>query len=593
VFPLVLTAQDEDDLTRHPHGVCRADANKLGLFVLIRRAANDPSVGVSALVRAVSKWRKGEQDDNNNVSFDVLWEDSCVAQWSFYLNRPLQFADLMLGMLRPADAFALFAELVRLQTDLPLRRERGTTLLHLALFKRCQPFELIQLLCRDEILMMQDRMGRTPLHWACVSGPQAPGVCQFMLEQCPAAVLKIKDVDDALPLHLAATLLRMRNDDDDLVINGYMNQIEVEGNNNNNNQDNEDRQRPMIEVEFVRRILNLYPDALLARRPDGSTPVMKALRSGLFRYVVPERQENEEVGDADQNQQQQQLQPPSMQQHAIQMRDYCRSVRQLVNDMIDRAPHAVSAVTLSGSETTTMSVSGLYNHCMNAFPDPQLLTKLIHVDPLALLLRGGKKGCVPYEALCRRDGGPDQYRAHRPQYPHDPYDEPLASQVVSESAETYLAFLEVLLLSEEKWLSEESDRSTVHSIIERHFPNVDTELLKGGRKNGRAIVQAMRRQDVSTSFLELALYHRSVRRALDDDAFRPFHDMVRGVYRMNKLGRAAAPAQPSASSARDEEGGTPLLSPMQQFRILNCVRDNLDCLFLRLREEPSVLGLAN
>jgi hypothetical protein len=60
VFPVVLTANDEDDLQRYPHGVCRADANKLGLFVLIRRAANDPSVGVRDLVRAVSEWRKGE-----------------------------------------------------------------------------------------------------------------------------------------------------------------------------------------------------------------------------------------------------------------------------------------------------------------------------------------------------------------------------------------------------------------------------------------------------------------------------------------------------------------------------------------------------
>jgi hypothetical protein len=191
---------------------------------------------------------------------------------------------------------------------------------------------------------------------------------------------------------------------------------------------------------------------------------------------------------------------------------------------------------------------------MNPFPDPQLVTKLIRVDPLAPLLRGGTKGCVPHEALCRRDDGPDQYRAHRPQYPHDPYDEPLASQVVLETVEAFLAFVEVLLLSEESWLSEESDRSNVRSIIERHFPNVDTELLKGGRKNGFAIGQALRRQDVSTSFLELALYHRSVRRALDDDAFRPFHDMVRGVYQMNKLGRAATPVRPPSSSARDEEG---------------------------------------
>jgi Ankyrin repeat len=504
------------------------------------------------------------------------------------LNRPLQFADLLLDMLRPADGFALFSELVRRNPDLPLRRERGTTLLHLALFKRCKPLELIQLLCRDEILMRQDRMGRTPLHWACVSGPQAPGVCQLILEECPAAVLKIKDVDDALPLHLASTLLRLRNDDDDLVINGYMNQLE-----DNNIENHDDRMRPMIEVEFVRRILNLYPDALLARRPDGSTLVMKALRSALFRYDVPELPDNDGVGDAE-LQQQHQRHASLMQQHAIHMGDYCRSVRQLVDDMIDRAPHAVSAVTLAGSETsTTRSVSGLYNHCMNAFPDPHLVTKLIRVDPLALLLRGGTKGCVPYEALCRRDGGPDQYRAHRPQYPHDPYDEPLASQVVSETVEAFLAFVEVFVLSEERWLSEESDRSNVLSIIERNFPSVDVERLKDGRKNGFAIVQAMRRQDVSTSFLELALYHRSVRRALDDDAFRPFHDMVRGVYQMNKLGRAAAPAQPSASSARGEEGGTPLLSPMQQFRILDCVRDNLDCLFLRLREEPSVLGLAN
>jgi Ankyrin repeats (3 copies) len=327
---MVLTAQDEDDLQRYPHGVCRADANKVGLFVLIRRAANDPSVGVRELVRAVSKWRKGEQVDDN-VSFDALWEDSCVVQWSFYLNRPLQFADLLLDMLRPADAFALFAELVRRNPDLPLRRERGTTLLHLALFKRCQPLELIQLLCRDEILMMQDRMGRTPLHWACVSGPQAPGVCELILEQCPAA-LQVKDVDDALPLHLAATLLRLRNDDDDLVINGYMNP-QPGDNQDDSIENHEDRMRPMLEVEFVRRILNLYPDALLARRPDGSTPVMKALRSALFCYDVPERQENEEGGDAEQHQQ-----PPSMQQHAIHMRDYCRSVRQLVDDMIDRDP---------------------------------------------------------------------------------------------------------------------------------------------------------------------------------------------------------------------------------------------------------------
>jgi hypothetical protein len=53
-----------------------------------------------------------------------------------------------------------------------------------------------------------------------------------------------------------------------------------------------------------------------------------------------------------------------------------------------------------------------------------------------------------------------------------------------------------------------------------------------------------------------------------------YHGLIRGLVRMNKSGRSVALRNPSNSTAG--------------LSVLACVLDNVDCMFLHLRENPSL-----
>jgi hypothetical protein len=62
-------------------------------------------------------------------------------------------------------------------------------------------------------------------------------------------------------------------------------------------------------------------------------------------------------------------------------------------------------------------------------------------------------------------------------------------------------------------------------------------------------------------------------------------EMVAGVYRMNKAGRAAR--EPEGEAAGDRRA---MLSTWRHVRVLGAARGDLSSLFLRLRECPAATG---
>jgi hypothetical protein len=137
-----------------------------------------------------------------------------------------------------------------------------------------------------------------------------------------------------------------------------------------------------------------------------------------------------------------------------------------------------------------------------------------------------------------------------------------------ETMEMTLALLEVLLL-DTTWAFVPSVQYRIQEAIRIHAPAVELR----GQIHSYVTSEAIRSLDPSllASLRSGILKTDPLQQLLRESA--PLRDFASGVYSMNKAGRSAS--RPGTSA-----------SPVHQVRILETAKDNLDCLFLHLRQSP-------
>jgi hypothetical protein len=189
-------------------------------------------------------------------------------------------------------------------------------------------------------------------------------------------------------------------------------------------------------------------------------------------------------------------------------------------------------------------------------PDVNLTALLIDAWPIALCLRGRsrwiREWCLPLEAVSQGNG------VNSPE---------LKNLVDRETKEIFLAFVE-FVMHETAHRVPSPIKEHLESAIRRTLP-VTLDLHH--QASSFAIAQSIRSSlDYPIELCTSVLCEETTQTWLREE--EQLRDLVCGLYRMNKVvGRAHGYGQGGSSASRELD-------------ILQCVTDNLDCIFLHLRE---------
>jgi hypothetical protein len=278
------------------------------------------------------------------------------------------------------------------------------------------------------------------------------------------------------------------------------------------------------DTSVVELLINEYCAGLLVRDFMGYTPVVTALEEADLRIV----------------------QQPK--------------VLRLLKDMVLRAPESirVSAVPLPRTpdrpdSTAIRVVTALSLSCIYC-PHTPLVSFVFEQWPVAACVCyvHDYDGELPCELLeSNQDSSQD-----------------IKDLIDVETTEVTLALLEVLLL-DTTWAFIPSVQHRIQEAIRIHAPAVELR----GQIHSYVTSEAIRSLDPSllASLRPGILKTDPLQQLLRESG--PLCDFVSGVYSMNKAGRSAS--RPGTSA-----------SPVHQVRILETTKDNLDCLFLHLRQSP-------
>jgi hypothetical protein len=159
--------------------------------------------------------------------------------------------------------------------------------------------------------------------------------------------------------------------------------------------------------------------------------------------------------------------------------------------------------------------------------------------------------------------------------------EGIADTASIEAHAVLLALCEVLL--------HETTSGCVPDLIREHVRQAAGRFLRPHDVSGcssavaRALEQRVRDERGRRQLRSDVLNHEALQNLLGSD--EALQEMVTGVYRMNKAGRAAR--GPEGEAAGDRRA---MLSTWRHVRVLGAARGDLSSLFLRLRECPAATG---
>jgi hypothetical protein len=156
----------------------------------------------------------------------------------------------------------------------------------------------------------------------------------------------------------------------------------------------------------------------------------------------------------------------------------------------------------------------------------------------------------------------------------------LSTAVRAEAHAMILAVIDVLLHDTTRGFVPEPVREHVRQSVGRFLPPQGDLVGRGGSSMANVRAVQSIQDDTKRQELRDAVMGNADLETFLNDRGEDFERLVTGVYRMNKAGRLGA-FDGAESVAIAVSAGT-------HVQILDAVRDDLDCLFLHLRESPSL-----
>jgi hypothetical protein len=427
------------------------------------------------------------------------------------------------------------------QTLFTGKDELGRTFLH----RLCQDtrhpavIKFVAELCGMDILKVTNVNGHTPLNLVCMHEDVSCEVIEALTVPCPEAV-QIADNQGRTPLHKAcwsgASVQVVR-----LLISKFRGALSMKTVGGDTplfiacSRGSVDRPDEAVNFEVVKLLFESYPDALYIGDNDGFIPLHNEFKNDeasqqVVRLLV-DRGGVKALGMLDND-----GCPPLL---VACQEGYPEDIIQL---MIAVYPKALQIVNKFG-------VTALNFACQGNVPVATLRVMIVH-EPAA---------CLVLQAVSFGDDGEYHF------LPHDcaVYKEREAHVVellLNGTKDAICAMMECAL----------SSRTTMPTAVTNHVRATITRAMPAFNETSR-MTQSVR-DLLEPDLIKTLVTNDELQEVLKKD--ETYHSLIAGLVRMNKSGRSRALKDPS--------------NKLAGVSVLNSISDNVDCLFLHLRENPSL-----